>query len=218
MVMPSRGIEYTIVNGQIAYAADAPPGLRQARCSAPDVRTWPDDDPLLSDRGTQRPERVEREQFLRPLDPAQRIAANRDRPPAAPPASPIASAKACGESNTSRSYRPAHRQAMPADLVDRRAHHREIEPVLAADVPVEHLAGVGARARPRWSAAAASVTTPVELRRRGPGSSCAAAAIAPRQAGLLPDLSGAKIASVPSPISFSTSPPCSWTAEITVSA
>ena len=143
-------------------------------------------------------------------DAAQRVAADRDQPRA------VRFVGGGGEGRRQQHValdRAAH-GGDAADLVDGRADDGEVEPVGAADIAVEHLAdmqaeiGLGDR-QAGGGAARVDVGDP----RR---ASDVGASSAQRQAW--PGRSASKIASVPSPISFSTSPPASWIAEITASA
>ena len=105
-----------------------------------------------------------------------------------------------------------HRAAHGGDaarLVDGRPDDREIEAFAAADVAEEHLADMQAEIHLRGrqaSAARRSLSAAMLWRggRRGVDGA--------RQARLRS--SARKMASTPSPISFSTSPPWLWTAEI----
>ena len=109
--------------------------------------------------------------------------------------------------------RAAHR-GDAAGLVDRRPDDREVQPVDAADIAVEHLADMQAdidrRGRPLLGPAPL-----VQLRARGGACPLRPRARARRRR---PDRRRGRCASVPSPISFSTSPPASWIAVMTASA
>ena len=95
----------------------------------------------------------------------------------------------------------------PRGMVDRRADHREVEPLAGADVAEHDLADDAApgrsapRARPRRGAHDGSA--PAIMRRPPPRRSVARAAVAGRSAG---EAIG-KIASMPSPMNFRISPP-----------
>src|SRR5207248_3695600 len=85
-------------------------------------------------------ERVQREELLRVLDAAQCIAPDRDEPAA------FQSVHRVRESLRQQDAaldRAAHR-GDAGDLVDRRPDDREIEPLVTADIAVEHLADMEA--------------------------------------------------------------------------
>src|SRR5215207_10310668 len=84
------------------------------------------------------PHPIEREQLLRPGDAAQCVPAHRHEPRAF-----LAVHRA--DERRGEQHVPLHRTAHrgdPCRLVHRRPDHREVEPVRAADVAVEHLADV----------------------------------------------------------------------------
>ena len=99
------------------------------------------------------------------------------------------------------------------DLIDRRSDDSEVEALLGADIAIEHHAKMqfeihlGCRQPLRPAAFVDGFD-----RRAGTlnGVECAAYARARSSAG--------KTASTPSPISFKTSPECSWMAETIASA
>ena len=148
---------------------------------------------------------IERIEILRAADAAQRKAAGGNQ--VVSPGGIEAGAKSRRRQQFAID-RAAHR-GDAADLVDRRPHHGEVEPVLAADIAVKDLADmqadIGRRRRPALGGAAGVERDHV-----------AAKAMFGPQRGALGDamFSWVNIASTPSPISFSTSPPASWMASI----
>src|SRR5262249_47366248 len=83
------------------------------------------------------PERFYSEQLLWPLDPAQRVTANRDE-------LTMIKCHSIGE-GLREQYIALHRAAHRSDagnLVDSGADHREIKPFFASDIPVEYLTDV----------------------------------------------------------------------------
>ena len=150
--------------------------------------------------------RIERIEILRAADAAQRIAAGGHQI-----VSP-GGIEAGAERRRHQQFavdRAAHR-GDAADLVDGRPHHGEVEPVVAADIAVKHLADMqadmGRRHRPALGRAAG-----VERASCCAGSDARRAARRVLAAAMF---SSVNIASTPSPISFSTSPPASWMASI----
>jgi len=138
-------------------------------------------------------ERIEREELLRVLDAAQCIAPDRDEPAA------FQSVHRLRESLRQQDaalHRAAHR-GDASDLVDRRPDDREIEPLVAADIAVEHLADMQSEINIGGRQAFPG-PAPVEF----------VDAAAQRRFGAAGD-AAVKIARVPSPISFKTSPPLS---------
>ncbi len=79
---------------------------------------------------------IERVEILRAADAAQRVAAGRDQIAPAGSIEPVAE---IGRRQEFAIDRAAHR-GNAADFVDRRSHHGEVEPVLAADIAVKYLA------------------------------------------------------------------------------
>ena len=118
---------------------------------------------------------IEGVEILRAPDAAQREPAGRDQ---IAPAGRIQSGPKGRRRQQVAVDRTAHRSD-PADLVDRRPHHREIEPVLAADIAVEHFADmqtdIGRCRRPALGGTAhierghVSPETMLGLQRRAPG-------------------------------------------------
>src|SRR5437879_5239471 len=145
-------------------------------------------------------ERIEREELLRVLDAAQCIAPDRDEPAA------FQSVHRLRESLRQQDaalHRAAHR-GDASDLVDRRPDDREIEPLVAADIAVEHLADMEAEIDFGRRQVVAG-PPPIEIDKALASAACAARAEPQAAAGD----AAVKIARVPSPISFKTSPPLS---------
>src|SRR5262249_52440437 len=108
--------------------------------------------------------------------------------------------------------RPAHR-CNTADLVHRGANDCKVEPLMAADIAVKDVSDMQTKIHVGCRLAAAS-------RRSFKAAMLLRAPIAAHMAGVhaLARSSAVKMASVPSPISFNTSPPCSCISETMTSA